>query len=70
MSEPEHSADCAYPYGRSCLSFSTDGTRLGAKIAHAMGTTDEAEITRMGRGTFESDVEAEQADWEADECEG
>jgi hypothetical protein len=62
----EHSDDCGWPYGPPCRSFSTDGTLAGARIAHAMGTADEDEIIRMGfreLRSFESDVDAEQADW-------
>jgi hypothetical protein len=61
-----HSPKCAWPDGEPCRDFSTDGTRLGAQIAHEMGTTDEREIAAMGRimPPFVSDVEAEQADWE------
>jgi hypothetical protein len=59
-----------YVYG-ACREFSTDGTRVGAEIAHAMGTTDEDEITMMAlsgdkryhlTGVFE-----EQADWDGDD---
>jgi hypothetical protein len=70
-----HDPDCKWPFGEPCRKFSTDGTRLGADIAHAMGTTSEA-IIAAGRAPnddtpppFVSDVDEEQADWEADEGE-
>ncbi len=57
--------------GEPCRKFSTDGTRLGAEIAHMMGTTSEVDIIRMGRekqqSAFVSDVDAEQADWDSEE---
>jgi hypothetical protein len=67
--EIEHDPDCAWEYGGApCLRFSTDGTALGAEIAHTMGTTSEAEIILMGerdrQSAFVSDVEEEQADWD------
>lgn len=65
----KHDSWCSYPIGAPCRKFSTDGTQLGAEIAHQMGTTSEAEIVLMGRAgaqPFESDVAAEQADWDAD----
>jgi hypothetical protein len=65
----EHDPGCKWPSAYPCLSFSTDGTLMGARIAHAMGTTDEAEIARTPPMAFESDVEAEQADWESDDAE-
>lgn len=61
---PECSEDCRWPFGQGCLSFSTDGTRLGAQIAHSMGTTDERAIVDMAKGEFFTDIAAEQADWE------
>lgn len=69
----QHAPGCRYPSGPPCLEFSTDGTRLGAQIAHTMGTTDEQEIincTAPGlapedrRTPFKSDVDPEQADWD------
>jgi hypothetical protein len=70
-----HDSWCKWPAGPPCRSFSTDGTRLGADIAHTMGTTSEALIAQ-GKApnddqppVFISDVEAEQADWEADELD-
>lgn len=66
----EHDPSCRYPVGPPCRRFSTDGTRLGAAIAHTMGTTSEEEIIDNGTGLpFESDIEAEQRDWESDEWE-
>ncbi len=61
------SPSCRWPAGDPCREFSTDGTRLGAHIAHTMGTANEAEIARMWKSGFESDVDAEQADWDSDE---
>lgn len=62
----EHDPACKWPKGWPCLRFSTDGTLLGANIAHNMGTTDEAEIAKMGVVQFESDIDPEQADWDSD----
>lgn len=69
-----HAPDCTWPLGQPCLKFSTDGTRLGAEIAHSMGTTSEVLIAQ-GKAPndddpppFVSDVDDEQADWEADGC--
>lgn len=62
----EHAPDCAWPNGKPCRQFSTDGTLLGAEIAHTMGTTSEREIAEVWRPEFMSDVDEEQADWE--EC--
>lgn len=68
-----HDPKCTWPRGKPCLRFSTDGTRLGAEIAHTMGTTSEVLIAQ-GKAPnddypppFASDVAAEQADWEAEE---
>jgi hypothetical protein len=69
-----HDPDCTWPRGKPCLRFSTDGTLMGAEIAHTMGTTSEVVIAQ-GKAPnddtplppFTSDIEAEQADWEADE---
>lgn len=59
---------------RACQEFSTDGTSLGAAIAHLYGTTDEKEIERLQaeerRGEMKSHLtgmEDEQADWDAEE---
>lgn len=61
-----HDPECDWENGGfPCLQFSTDGTVLGAEIAHSMGTTSEAEIILMGReSAFFSDVEVEQAEWD------
>lgn len=71
--EEHHDPKCTWPRGKPCLRFSTDGTRMGAEIAHTMGTTSEVLIAQ-GKAPnddypppFASDVAAEQADWEADE---
>lgn len=65
----DHDPSCTWPQGYPCKRFSTDGTRVGAYIAHSMGTMDEDEIARMR--IEESDIERpltgmpeEQADWE------
>jgi len=63
-----HGKYCRWPHGYPCREFSTDGTYLGAEIAHSMGTTSEAEIIRSyyTENAFVSDVVAEQADWDND----
>lgn len=59
-----HSPGCRWP-AEPCLEFSTDGTQLGAVIAHTMGTTSEAEITAMGKPSASlTGMAEEQADWE------
>lgn len=67
----EHEEGCTWPRGKACLLFSTDGTRLGAEIAHQMGTTSEQEILQRGREEVREENERrltgmteEQADWE------
>lgn len=57
-----------------CREFSTDGTAMGATIAHLYGTTDADEIAEAQREEERREREAtltgmadEQADWEADE---
>lgn len=66
-----HGEHCIRPYSRECLEFSTDGTRLGAEIAHTMGTTDEEEIIQMGLSGDKrfhlTGMLDEQADWESDD---
>lgn len=59
---------------RECREFSTDGTAMGAIIAHQMGTTSESEITAMiaeeNRNVVQqrlTGMDEEQADWES--CE-
>ena len=59
---------------RDCQIFSTDGTEMGAFIAHQFGTTDEEEIKRRQqeedrneRRQLLTGMEEEQADWESDE---
>jgi hypothetical protein len=64
MLQAGHEPTCQWPLS-PCLKFSTDGTRLGAEIAHAMGTMDERAIAMHGLPPFESDVEDEQEDWDA-----
>ena len=73
-----HDEDCArsgkWYKAKECREFSTDGTAMGAVIAHTFGTTDEEEIQRIGderdwseRRAALTGMEEEQADWEADE---
>jgi hypothetical protein len=57
-----------------CREFSTDGTAMGAVIAHMFGTTNDDEIMELQRQEERREREAmltgmdeEQADWEADE---
>jgi hypothetical protein len=57
---------------KECREFSTDGTGMGALIAHTFGTTDEAEIEEIGRQQNLRERQAnltgmteEQADWES-----
>lgn len=59
---------------KECREFSTDGTSMGALIAHQMGTTDEEEIKEMvaaeNRNAARQGLTGmaeEQADWEADD---
>ncbi len=68
----KHTRDCPKA-GRwfklpECREFSTDGTRLGAEIAHEFGTTDEKEIERIGWAQEQkvalTGMPEEQADWE------
>lgn len=73
-----HDEDCArsgkWYKAKECREFSTDGTAMGAVIAHTFGTTDEEEIQRIGderdwseRRAALTGMKEEQADWEADE---
>lgn len=67
MSIWTHSPSCRWPDGEPCRQFSTDGTRLGAVIAHQMGTTSEAGITQQAfaeRQARLTGMPEEQADWE------
>lgn len=66
-----HGTWCKEPYKGDCVLFSTDGTRLGADIAHQFGTMDEEEIKATNRiGTLEDNTDkltgmtAEQREWE------
>ncbi len=59
---------------RECQKFSTDGTGMGAIIAHLYGTDSEEEICAIQDAEYRAEVRAsltgmdeEQADWEADE---
>ena len=74
----EHSEDCPrsgkWYNSKECREFSTDGTAIGATIAHTFGTTDEEEIQRIGAQRDKAEREAlltgmdeEQDDWEEDE---
>ena len=63
-----HDPGCKWPAGPPCLRYSTDGTKLGAEIAHTMECDNEDEITRKGVKYFESDIGAEQADWDRDDA--
>lgn len=52
-----------------CRAFSTDGTALGADIAHTFGTTDEEAIRAdelNARKQALTGMKEEQADWESD----
>lgn len=68
----QHDPSCKWPNGYPCRRFSTDGTALGAEIAHSMGTTSEREILVMRGHPLEPDARGgemtgmpeEQADWE------
>lgn len=73
--EVKHDENCArsgkWYREKECREFSTDGTAMGALIAHQMGTTDEEEIKatvaaenrNAGRQALTGMAE-EQADWE------
>lgn len=52
-----------------CREFSTDGTALGADIAHTMGTMDEDEIvnTPIERDQELTGMDEEQAEWDAED---
>lgn len=58
---------------QECREFSTDGTAMGATIAHMYGTTSEREIEiiqeweeRRERMALLTGMEEEQADWDAE----
>ena len=74
----KHDEDCVrsgkWYREKECREFSTDGTEMGALIAHQMGTTDEEEIKAMVAAENRNaarqgltGMKEEQADWEADE---
>lgn len=74
----KHDESCArsgkWYRAKECREFSTDGTALGATIAHHAGTMDEDEIQRQGEEHLRematrglTGMDAEQADWEEDE---
>ena len=57
---------------KACNEFSTDGTAVGATIAHLYGTSDEEEILRIQeaerlreRDEVLTGMDEEQADWES-----
>lgn len=65
-----HGPECPHPLRGECLLFSTDGTRMGAEIAHAMGTDDEDEIVALSRFSIDGNrhltgMAEEQAEWES-----
>ena len=73
-----HNEDCArsgkWYRAKECREFSTDGTAMGAIIAHQFGTCDENEIQRQSEEEVRNlnkrsltGMAEEQADWEADE---
>ncbi len=67
----KHGPHCSEPYNAECLRFSTDGSRMGAFIAHSMGTDSEEEIMRRGVDSLKpqlTGMDAEQADWDGIEC--
>ena len=72
----KHNEDCPksgkWYQRKECREFSTDGTALGADIAHTMGTADEKEIKQRGADDFSDEkhltgMDAEQADWDSEE---
>lgn len=71
----EHNEHCEWKNGwyirPECRAYSTDGTALGAEIAHTMGTDSEEEISSNALLHPEdvplTGMVAEQAEWEADE---
>lgn len=76
----KHGEDCPrsgkWYRSKECREFSTDGTAMGALIAHQMGTMDEAEIAGMVaegnrnvhlKGLHLTGMPEEQSDWDADE---
>jgi hypothetical protein len=73
-----HDAGCKWERGgEPCRRFSTDGTRLGAQIAHTMGTDDEEVIRREGENDDRNarkqgltGMTEEQVDWEAEDASG
>lgn len=72
----KHNLQCPRSSGwfksKECQRFSTDGTALGADIAHTYGTTDEGEIRDIQRSREREDwekhltgMEEEQREWES-----
>lgn len=71
-----HGPWCPEPYSGECKKFSTDGSRLGADIAHQFGTTDEENIKATNETGTTADnakkltgMEEEQAEWESTDSE-
>jgi hypothetical protein len=67
-----HDANCPrsgrWYVAKECREFSTDGTAMGALIAHTMGTTDEVEIGhRPVVAPSLTGMTEEQADWDNDD---
>lgn len=76
--DTRHTEDCPrngkWFAKQECRDFSTDGTALGADIAHTFGTMDEEEIKeiqanddRNARRQGLTGMTEEQADWEEGE---
>jgi hypothetical protein len=73
----EHGEHCPTPLRGACLKYSTDGSRLGAEIAHTMGTTSEREIiddadlgtaaSLARRYDEEDNMSDEQREWESED---
>jgi hypothetical protein len=69
-----HGPWCEEPYKGECLLFSTDGTRLGADIAHQFSITSEREIietemigTAADNAKRLDGMDAEQAEWDSED---
>jgi hypothetical protein len=77
-SPADHDPNCGWEKGGyPCRKWSTDGTRLGADIAHTMRTADETEIAAGDQDRLDEGIgigaarraltgmAEEQADWDA-----
>lgn len=73
----KHSTECPksgrWYVEKECREFSTDGTWIGANIAHLYGTKDDDAIAAIQAAERKAEVmasltgmEEEQADWESD----